>query len=128
MRKQTSEKYPEDESGDFLSTFDFVDLRSDKEKQIEREAYAGLSLGPEVDALVAQLIEIGQTCDFVSDSGDNFDGNGYHIRAREIGIRLNEIGGMELMQTVCYRVVAILGPGLGRSLEVAWGYIGNWQP
>jgi hypothetical protein len=128
MKERTYRKYPEDVSGDFLSSFDFIDLRSDEEKRIEREAYAGLSLGPEVDSLVAQLVEIGQAYDYISGSGDNFDGNGYHIRAREIGMRLNEVGGMELMQTVHYKVVAILGPRLGRSLEVAWGYIGDWQP
>jgi hypothetical protein len=128
MKEQTSEKYAEDASGDFLSSFDFIDLRSDKEKQIEREAYDSLSLGTEADSLVTELIEIGRTCDFVSDSGDSYDGNGYHKRAREIGIRLNEIGGMELMLSVYCRVVAKLGPGLGRSLEVAWGYIGGWWP
>ena len=128
MKEETFKKYLEDISEDSLSNFDFVDLRSDKEKQIEREAYAGLSLGPEVDALIAELIEIGRTCDFVSNSGDDFDGNGYHIRAREIGTRLNEIGGMELMQAVYYNVLTALGPTRVRSLAFAWAHIGDWLP
>jgi len=49
-----------------------VDLRSDKEKRTEREAYAGGSLGPEVDELVAELIEIDRIHDFVSDHGSTF--------------------------------------------------------
>lgn len=111
-----------------MSSFDLVDIRSNREKQIEREAYASLSLGPEIDPLVAELVEIGRNCDFFSNPGGSFDNKGYNIRAREIGTRLNEIGGIELMQLVYYRAMAILGPGFGRSLEVAWEYIGDWWP
>lgn len=107
---------------------EFLDLRSDEERQIEREAYAGVSLGPEVDALVAELIEIGRNEDFLSmQTGGNFNEYGKHIRTREIGARLNEMGGIRLMQAAWYRVRAILGAGHGRSLEVAWGNIGDWQ-
>ncbi|KYK37353.1 MAG: hypothetical protein AYK18_10190 [Theionarchaea archaeon DG-70] len=106
----------------------FADLQSDKEKCVEKRAYSSLSLGPDVDVLVTELVEIGRTCGFISTPGGNFDDNGYHIRARQIGILLDKIGGMELMQAAYYRIVAILGPVAGRTLEVAWGYIGNWWP
>lgn len=106
----------------------FADLRSDKEKRVEKRAYSSLSLGPDVDVLIAELVEIGRTCGFISAPGGNFDDNGYHIRTRQIGMQLDKIGGMELMQAAYYRVVAILGPVAGRSLEIAWGYIGNWWP
>ena len=106
----------------------FADLRSDKEKHIEKRAYSSLSLGPDADVLVAELVEIGRTCGFISTPGGNFDDSGHHIRARQIGVQLDKIGGMELMQAAYYRIVAILGAAVGRSLEVAWGYIGNWWP
>ena len=106
----------------------FVDLRSDEERQIEREAYTGVTLGPDVDPLLEELMEIGRICDFVSDSGGDFNEHGQHIRTREIGVTLNRIGGMELMQAVYYRILAVLGLTRARSLEFAWGHIGHWLP
>lgn len=106
----------------------FADLRSEKEKCIEKRAHNGFSLGPEIDELIIELVEIGRINDFISIPGGNFDGNGYHRGARQIGVRLNQIGGIELMQAAYYRVAAVLGPVAGRSLEVAWGYIGDWRP
>lgn len=106
----------------------FADLRSDREKRIEKRANNGLSLGPEIDELITELVEIGRISDFISISGGSFDDNGYHIRARQIGVQLNKIGGIELMQAAYYRVAAVLGPVVSRSLEVAWGYIGDWRP
>ncbi len=82
----------------------------------------------EVDRFVDELMGIGQTSDFVSDPGGNFDHNGCHKRAREIGMQLNKMGGTHLMQVVWHRVTAALGPERGRSLEIAWGFIGDWWP
>ena len=39
-----------------------------------------------------------RTCSFISNPGDDFDDNGYHLLTRQIGIRLDRIRGMELMQ------------------------------
>ncbi|MBU7026892.1 MAG: hypothetical protein HXS48_08115 [Theionarchaea archaeon] len=61
-------------------TSHFADLRSDKEKCIEKRAYSSLSLGPDVDVLIVELLEIGRTCGFISTPGGNFDDKGYHIR------------------------------------------------
>jgi hypothetical protein len=104
----------------------FLDLRSEEEKQIEREAYRGVSLGTDADDLVIELIAIGQNSDFVSDPGGIFNKNGQHKRAREIGATLNVMGGFKLMQAAYYRVTATLGPTRARSLEFAWAYIGDW--
>ncbi|MGD2247936.1 MAG: hypothetical protein PVF58_05985 [Candidatus Methanofastidiosia archaeon] len=106
----------------------FADLRTDKEKCIEKKVYNGLNLEPGVSALIDELVEIGKTCGFISTPGGNFNGNGHHIRTREIGMQLDNMGGMELMQVAYYTVARVLGPVAGRSLEVAWGYIGNWWP
>jgi hypothetical protein len=82
----------------------------------------------EIDTLVDELVHIGQTSDFVSDPGGAFDHNGCHKRAREIGMHVNKMGGAHVMQAVWYRVTAVLGPERGRSLEIAWGFIGDWWP
>jgi hypothetical protein len=76
---------------------------------------AGLSLGPEADILVAELIKIAQSDDFLSkQSGSGFNDECRHIRAREIGVKLNEMGGLSLMQAVYYKVRTELG-GSGRG-------------
>jgi len=127
LRRLFGRKRPAGE--DLLSGMKVIDFRSDEERQIEREAEAGLSLGPEVDSLVAELIEIGRSDGFLSmQAGGKFNKNHKHIRAREVGTRLNEIGGMKLMQATGYRVGATLGAGPARELESAWGYIGEWLP
>lgn len=105
-----------------------IDVRSEKEKRIEREAFLEVSLGCDIDKFVNELIEIGKNSNFVSFSGDAFDENGYHTRTREIGKELHKIGGISLMQAVFYRVLKHIGPHACRSLEFAWSYIGDWLP
>lgn len=111
-----------------VGIFNVLDLRDDKERQIERDAYAGKSVDPDFDRLVAELIEIGKTDSYVSTvPGGKFDENRKHIRAREIGKILNERGGIDLMRAAYYRVLAAL-PEEACLLELAWGYIGDWLP
>jgi len=82
-----------------------VDLRDDKERQIERKAYAGESLGPEVDRPVAELTEIGRKDGYLSmKPGGKFDESCRSIHTRKIGEMLDQRGGMDLMQAACYRV------------------------
>jgi len=108
--------------------FKIRDLRSDDERQMEREAYAGLSLGPEIDHIVDELTRIGSIDGFLSmQPGGRFNENRRHIRAREIGEELNKMGGLDLMKKVAYRVKSRLGSGLCGELERAWGYIGEWR-
>jgi|GEM_PF-414451 len=102
------------------------DMRDDKERQIARDAYVGKSLGPDVDRLVTELIQIGRTDDYLSMTpGVKFNEYRRNIRACEIGEVLNERGGMDLMQAAYYRVRAAL-PVKARALECAWGGIGEW--
>ncbi len=109
----------------------------------------------EADRLVAELIENGRSEGFLSmppKSGiwgrcgskvvekgrkvkctycgleqnyDHFNETHKHIRDREIGIRLNEMGGTKLMQAACHEVRTDLSAGPGRELEAAWAYIGG---
>ena len=105
-----------------------IDLRDDKERHIERDAYGGESLGAEADQLIAELIRIGRSDGYLSmNHGGKFGKDGKHVRAREIGEALNKRGGMELMQAAYYRVRATI-PEKARSLESAWGHIGEWLP
>lgn len=115
-----------------------------------------LKARPEVDQLIDELIEIGQSEGFLTmppDEGicgrcsskvvkkgsmvkcsycgleqnlDHFDKSYKHIRAREIGMRLNKIGKKELMQAVYYEVHS--ATGMGPELNSAWAYIGDWLP
>ncbi|MEK7652976.1 MAG: hypothetical protein AAB358_00620 [Patescibacteria group bacterium] len=105
-----------------------IDLRDSKERQIEKDAHAGRSLGPDIDRLVTELIQIGETDGYLSmTQGGKFNKDCVHIRAHEIGESLNKRGGIDLMQAVHYRIRVAL-PGKARSLERAWGYIGEWLP
>lgn len=88
------------------------------------------SIEEETARLLAELISLGKKGLFLTssdNSGSDFDEKNRNIRAREIGERLNAIGGFELMQKVAYQVRNVL-PLEARSLEVAWGYIGKWLP
>ncbi|MBU7016530.1 MAG: hypothetical protein HXS44_03405 [Theionarchaea archaeon] len=111
-----------------ITDLNFADLRSDEEKQTQREAFKRVSLGPEVDPLVEELTEIGQIHNFISGPGGNFNENGQHIRTREIGDILDRMGGIELMQAAYYRILVSLGLNSARALEWAWGNIGEWLP
>jgi hypothetical protein len=58
-----------------------------------------------VERMIADLIRIGKVDDFLSERpGGSFNMQSRHIQAREIGNRLNEIGGVELMEYAQRRV------------------------
>lgn len=112
----------------------------------------------ETERLVTELIKIGQTEGFLTMPADShicgrcgsrvvkkgrqvecaycglkqnrghFNKDYRHIRAREIGTRLNDEGGMDLMQEACETIRAELGGSIGRELEAAWAHIGGWLP
>ncbi len=83
----------------------------------------------EVQRLVDELLKIGRQDDFLSERpGSPFNSQCRHTRAREIGKRLNEIGGMRLMEWVHQRVKRKLGIALASHLEYAWAEIGEWMP
>lgn len=81
----------------------------------------------EVERMIDELIRIGKTEDFLSERpGGSFNRDSRHIRAREIGKRLDEIGGLPLMEYANRQVRRKLGKNMSWHLEAAWKDIGNW--
>ncbi len=74
-----------------------------------------------------ELIRIGETDDFLSERpGPPFNSQCRHVRTREIGKRLHEIGGLSLMEYVYKNVKKKLSKELVAHLEYAWSEIGDW--
>lgn len=81
----------------------------------------------EVDRLIDELVRIGKTEDFLSERpGGSFNRDCRHIRSRGIGTRLNEIGGLALMEYANRRIRRKLGKNLSWHLEACWRDIGDW--
>lgn len=86
-------------------------------------------LKPEVNRMSEELIKIGQLDDFLSERpGGSFNGQCRHIRARQIGDRLNQIGGFALMENIYKKVRRRLGAQLASHLSYSWTDIGKWVP
>lgn len=82
----------------------------------------------EVQRLLAELVQIGKRDDFLSERpGGPFNYQSRHTRAREIGKRLNEIGGLALMEYAHKQVRRKAGKELSAHLEYCWAEIGNWM-
>jgi len=87
-----------------------------------------LGLRDEAENLIKELIEIGKKDDFLSERpGGLFNGQCHNIRARAIGRRLDEIGGLELMQVARERVRKKLKMNTASHLDYAWVKIGKWM-
>ncbi len=88
-------------------------------------------LAPEVEKLLAELVTIGLRDDFLSERpGAGFNAQCRNIRARQIGTRLHDIGGMPLMeyaQRHIRRKSGKQGRSLSEHIEYAWAEIGNWM-
>lgn len=83
---------------------------------------------PEVDKLLAELVKIGRTEDFLSEHlGSGFNSQYRHVRTIMIGRRLNDIGGFDLMAWVYKKVRRKLKSQLASHLEYAWDGIGKWR-
>jgi len=105
-----------------------LDLRSDRDRQIEEDARSGVSIGPVFDALVAEVIGIGRSAEFTvleEHWTAAYDAKRRHRRVYEIGTLLNAGGGMVLMQAAACRVRATGGDG--RDLDRCWAGLGGWQ-
>jgi hypothetical protein len=99
--------------GIFGQNFDRISLTPDQKR--------------EVDHLVKELIEIGIKEDYLSERpGGAFNSQCHHRRAREIGSKLNLIGGMPLMMNAFQRVQKKAGKNAASHLEYAWAEIGRW--
>ena len=82
----------------------------------------------EVKELFAKLIKIGQLDDFLSlRPGGPFNIRCHHTGAKRIGERLNEIGGLALMQAARSHVKRKLKAVMAEHLDYAWQDIGEWQ-
>ena len=83
----------------------------------------------EVDKLIRDLIQIGKSDDFLSLSpGGSFDIQCHHRQARDIGKRLNDMGGLGLMTAVRGRIKRKLKDVLAEHLDHCWKGIGEWKP
>jgi len=95
-----------------------------------REETAGMT--NEFERLVAELIAIGRKAENpnYSNSGFLIDGASVeecrHPRAREIGNRLHEIGGWDMMSWANQAVRDTLGPIAAQELSAAWIDVGDW--
>ena len=88
-----------------------------------------VGLRQEAEQLIRELIEIGKKDDFLSERpGGLFNSQCHNIRARTIGRRLHEIGGLELMQVARERVRKKLKLNMASHLDYAWAKIGEWMP
>lgn len=82
----------------------------------------------EVERLLDELVRIGKTDDYLSERpGAGFNAQCRHIRTREIGTRLDQIGGLELMEYANRHVRRKNGRQLSSHLEYAWTQIGKWN-
>ena len=83
---------------------------------------------PEVEKMLEELIRIGKEDDFLSLSiGQGFNMDKRHIRARAIGKRLYDLGGMNLMLWTLKKVQRRLKRQLAEHLEYAWDGVGEWK-
>ena len=79
--------------------------------------------GNEISGFITELNSIGVSEGFLSfKPGGKFNQQCRHIRAREIGMRLNMMGGSSLMRKVYERVDC----PKARQLAAAWDEIGDW--
>jgi hypothetical protein len=82
----------------------------------------------EVKKIVEELVKIGRLDDFLSlTPGGPFDIQCHHRDAKQIGRRLNQIGGMPLMMAVRQTVKYKLKDVLAEHLDHCWKGIGDWQ-
>ncbi len=102
-----------------MGLFDFL---------FEKKPYPS-EMRTEIERLIEDLVRIGEKEDFLSErSGGSFNAQCRHSRAREIGARLNQVGGIELMEYAHKKVRKRLGANLASHLAYAWAEIGKWVP
>lgn len=83
----------------------------------------------EVKRLLAELVKIGEQDDYLSTyPGHPFNVRCHHVGARRIGERLNEIGGLPLMEAARSHVRRKLKNVMAEHLDYCWQDIGEWQP
>jgi hypothetical protein len=82
----------------------------------------------EVRVMIEKLLVIGRTDDFLSLApGGAFDMQCHHREAREIGKRLNEMGGLALMWAVRSEIRRKMKDTIAEHLDHCWKEIGQWE-
>lgn len=82
----------------------------------------------EVNSIIEKLVKIGRTDDFLSVvPGGPFDLQCHHREARDLGRRLNEMGGLYLMMAVRNTIRRKLKDVMAEHLDHCWKEIGQWQ-
>lgn len=82
----------------------------------------------EVQRLLADLVKIGKTEDFLAERfTPGFNSQMRHVGARDIGKRLNEIGGIELMEFAYRHIRRKINKNIGEHLEYCWDGVGPWK-
>lgn len=82
----------------------------------------------EMENMLNELLDIGRGEGSLSlVAGGRFNERKRHVRAIEIGERLNEIGGMDAMRMGGMAVSRFLDSTKGRELEECWDGIGSWR-
>ncbi|MEA5077176.1 MAG: hypothetical protein VB013_01280 [Anaerolineaceae bacterium] len=82
----------------------------------------------EVERLLNELVQIGIHEDYLSERpGGSFNIQCRNVRTREIGKRLSELGGLNLMNWAFTKVKKRAGKALASHLEYAWEGVGEWQ-
>ena len=82
----------------------------------------------EVKEIINKLMVIGKQDDFLSVvPGGPFDHQCHHRQAKDIGRRLNAIGGLDLMMAVRMTIRRKLKDILAEHLDHCWKDIGEWQ-
>lgn len=83
---------------------------------------------PEVEHLLEELIQIGKNDDYLSERpGSGFNVQCRHIRAIEIGKRLNDLGGLKLMEWARFKVKRKLKAQIASHLDYAWDRVGDYR-
>lgn len=82
----------------------------------------------EINNLIDRLLIIGKQDDFLSVTpGGPFDHQCHHREAKEIGRRVNAIGGVPLMEAVRNVIKRKLKAVMAEHLDHAWKGVGDWQ-
>jgi hypothetical protein len=105
-----------------------MDWLSDWFKDQVSQAPCPAEKRPEVGNLLDELIKIGKDDDFLSERpGQGFNSQCRNMRSIQIGKRLDEIGGLELMDWIRFKVKRKLKAQLASHLDYAWDGVGKWK-
>jgi len=82
----------------------------------------------EVKKMIEELVVIGRTDDFLSKKTTTIKNiQCHHREAKQIGARLNQIGGIPLMMAVRQTIKYKLKDVLAEHLDHCWKGVGDWQ-